>query len=205
MDGGERMTFLEKAMEIEADNLKDGIGIYESKVSDIVERYCPSEYGLEESNPKCDDNCQECWNREMLKTEINDEPSCDDVKAAYDQGMGDAWELARAIIGIKNKDNRTLLARELIAIYRTNDLLEVFKFTPQEALAKLKAYEEAQEIKVGDVIEFRMEKGVVIWKDDKVCNVVRGDGSIVIEIPLNEATKTGKHIDIQNILKQIGE
>lgn len=174
---------------------------------------CPHDYGYCE-NPPIEfcrrTTCEECWNREMPNTESKDEADCDDVKAAYEQGLSDAWEMARKIIGILDKDNHSFDASKLRAIYGTSDILEIFKLTYQEALAELKAYEDSR-IEVGDVVvwtDFADDtfNGVVLdFKDntdDEV--VVFTENSCVDVWKIAECKKTGKHIDIQSLLEQIG-
>ena len=131
----------------------------------------------------------------------------------YNKGLNDAWELVKRIIGIVDKENHELIpARELTKIYGSNDLLDIFAFTPQEALAKLKAYEEEQEIKVGDVVEF-CESGekylIISEEDDRDYNfgVINLQSMKIDRICTTTFAfkKTGKHLDISSILEQIGE
>lgn len=139
---------------------------------------------------------------------IDMESSCDDVKKAYDQGLNDAWELSKRIIGILDKENHELMpARELIKIYGSNDLLDIFAFTPQEALAKLKAYEEVQKVKLGEIVIVNIpdEKGIVIVEcQDGEYKVLMEDFDIV-KLPASKLTKIGRFVALNNILEQIGE
>lgn len=218
------MTFLEKALEFEYANNSTEVSVYE-----IMKNSCPSEYGLSEDT-KCEErgestehDCVKCWNREMPNTE----PKADGIPVipqrevdAYNkghadgvaQGMNDAWELAKRILGIIDKENHELIpAKELIKIYGSNDLLDIFAFIPQEALAKLKAYEDSK-IEVGDVVawtDFADDtfNGVVLDFKDNTDNevVVFTENSCVDVWKIAECKKTGKHIDISSILEQIGE
>jgi cobalamin biosynthesis Co2+ chelatase CbiK len=118
-------------------------------------------------------------------------------KKAYEQGQNDAWELARTIF-----------------TFNTNKMEKVFGFvekrsvfddlTPQEALAKLKAYEYSK-IEVGDIVLIYGEEAVVTRVVDGHANILFGDG-VTNNMPVKELVgdKTGKHIDIKSFLEQIG-
>lgn len=120
---------------------------------------------------------------------------------ALNEGRNEVWELANKIQGLDCN-----IREKIYGIYKMPVIFE--KFTPQEALAKLEAYEKEQnEMKVGDVVTVCGEKGIVVgylcglekyevWMDgyerpQRICK--------------NEIKKTGKHIDIQSILEQIKE
>lgn len=130
---------------------------------------------------------------------------------AYNQGLNDGrnevWELSKRIIGILDKENHELIpAKELIKIYGSNDLLDIFAFIPQEALAKLKAYEDSR-FEVGDVV--KVERGVKfvvthISKGGEYLFGICATGDTYSSIHKRYCKKTGKHIDIQSILEQIG-
>lgn len=124
-----------------------------------------------------------------------------EIKEAYDKGLNDAWELA-------NKLNN-MVVQDIMDIYGfCLDRDEVFEvMTPQEALSKLEAYEKEQAlIKIGDVVKHCSvdSVGVVVKMhcNDR-CYVLFRDGSGGIH-KISEFEKTGKHIDIQKILEQIG-
>ena len=124
---------------------------------------------------------------------------------AYNKGLEDGrnevWELAKKLWHNDAKTNDDIYGIEYF-IDIAND------YTPQEALAKLEAYEKEQnEMKVGNVVTVCGEKGIVVgylcgleeyevWMDgygrpQRICK--------------NEIKKTGKHIDIQSLLEQIKE
>lgn len=116
---------------------------------------------------------------------------------AYNKGLNDAWELAKKIYEMKSK--------EFDEVFRDVHYVDVFyHFTPQEALAKLEAYEKSKEIKVGDIVcnDDVMENGIVTYIADDEVFMLYDDGSC--GLVKGNLTKTGKHIDIQSVLKQIG-
>ncbi len=187
------MTFLEKLRE---DRPK-------AQTHRIVENHCPYEYGYEEyfecevDIVECPNECEKCWNREMPE-----EPSCDDVKKAYEQGLTDAWELAKRISLLPSDGGYN--CDTLREVFGTDLERRIYKFTPQEAMAKLKAYEDSK-IEVGDVVCHReYGNGIVTREDGDFYNVVCANGDVIC-FEKNRVTKTGKHIEIKAILEQIGE
>lgn len=124
---------------------------------------------------------------------------------AYQQGMNDAWEIAKKLY--LDKRNGGLSDVELEEIFGQLTVSKIFmRYTPQEIEAKIEAWEKSKaEIKTGDVV--RHDKmGVHI-----VTNV--REGGIYTLMSINgqcacserkHLTKTGRTIDIQGILEQIG-
>lgn len=126
----------------------------------------------------------------------------------YEQGLEDAWELLEKM-WVMDYD-------KIYEIFEVSCATEVFRdYTPQEALAKLKAYEEESEIKVGDVVEMHdprykdsapyMIKGCVIGMYNNKSAYVLEDNGDVEEWECKKMKKTGKHIDIASLLVQIRE
>ena len=184
------MTFLEKAK----NDLK-----YEEFSGDGLPCKCPCKYGYEKEYSCSGVECEDCWNREMPNTEPKADKSFT-VQSAYRKGKKDAWELANKIYTMSDKEFDDVFGyvhKEDIFCYLNYD----------EALEKLKAYEEAQ-IKVGDVVIYKEsgEKAVVVRKEgyNSMFNVLRGSGGFE-RWEESKFKKTGKHIDISSILEQIGE
>lgn len=211
------MTFKEK-LQMECPN----------EICKGVPSACPTTYGYEKYEDRpCKGKelidsalCDECWNREMPNTELvktvtlpmppNTEPK-NEIDAAdyiniyteghgkgYTEGLNDAWELAEKIwneMGIHKRDD----------VFGFEYAIDVMKhLTPQEALAKLKAYEER--IEVGDVVEAYEKKFVIAnitrTEDATTYFGIARDGMLMCS---EEVKKTGKHIDIKSILDSIGE
>ena len=126
------------------------------------------------------------------------------VEEAYNKGLEDgrneAWELAKKLVLLDSS-----IGWKIFGTCRVLEVLE--NFTPQEALAKLEAYEKEQaEIKVGDVIERTRDNKVIVVcgiSDVNYCGLMN-DGRWTCLSFEDEITKTGKHIDIQSMLEQIG-
>lgn len=133
----------------------------------------------------------------------------------YEQGLADAWNLARKIFGSVDKGGYSDEQLEEVfgCSYLTMTQI-LYDFTPQEALAKIEAYE--QEIKVGDVIRAKEHDGVTeilitkIYSEDKTFDgfkiMPRADfGGVFCDRKIERYEKTGKHLNIQQILDGIGK
>ena len=184
------MTFLEKYKE---DNPNETIR------KDCYGIGCPSQYGYEDVFEFCGNTpCEDCWNREMPNTEPKADKSFT-VQSAYRKGKKDAWELANKIYTMSDKEFDDVFGyvhKEDIFCYLNYD----------EALEKMKAYEEAQ-IEVGDIVDVYGDIGVVssLGTDKDRYHVLFNDGITNIYGKTIPIKKTGKHIDIQSIFEQIGE
>lgn len=122
----------------------------------------------------------------------------------YEQGLEDAWRTINAIYH--------MTVRERKEVFCEQELCNIFAMTPQEALAKLEAYEkEQEEINVGDVVTIFPRSGgqynaiVVYVKSEKYIDAIYSDGITTNNVPPKLYKKTGKHIDISSILEQIKE
>lgn len=140
------------------------------QIENIIDGRCPKEYGYEEwcITEYCEEEeCKKCWNREIPSTEqivanppmqetleiiqenVREIPKeevdmsivVDKYHEGYDKGMADAWELAK-----KCWDNSDGENQKIYGTFLLKDILH--NLTPQEALAKLKAYEDSK-IEVG--------------------------------------------------------
>ena len=150
-----------------------------------------------------DGKCTECWDREMPTTPIQNATksiiamgtASKEYVSSYEQGLQDAWELAT------NYEKMSMAERK--RIFGVDTIWEILNiFTPQEALAKLKGYEEVR-VKVGDVVETEDCKGVVIdqYADDRF--YIFTENGCVEDWCYAEFAKTGKYIDIESLLEQI--
>ena len=124
-------------------------------------------------------------------------------------GQNEAWELAKKIAVIPKDGGYG--GSKLIEIFNTALNNEIFNLTYPEAAAKVAEWEKAkEEIKVGDVYmsqvgnyfviyDIDQEKGIakILWSD--LSNSARELDDIK-----EYYIKTGRHIDIDSFLKQIG-
>ena len=120
-------------------------------------------------------------------------------------GQNEAWELVRKIFDMETNDIEDIFIKE--EAWNLGTVLN--NYTYQEAAAKVAEWEKVKEIKVGDILEDRDEgnkvivtslKGRVIcllWDDGRI-------GTTYIELAKGIFRNTGRHIDIDSFLKQIG-
>ena len=119
-------------------------------------------------------------------------------------GQNEAWELARKIFDMETNDIEDIFITE--DAWNLGTVLN--NYTYQEAAAKVAQWEKAkEEIKVGDVLEdvasSNVKCVVTNMYPDNMAYLVFSDGSAGMH-ELENMTKTGRHIDIDNFLKQIG-
>lgn len=107
------------------------------------------------------------------------------------------------------------ISKKLFSDYSNSELDEIFgkgwsypklmEMTPQQAKAKIESWE-AEKINVGDVVIIFDEYGIVTRVDAETgfFNVLKESGCTGSYKKI-EIKKTGRHIDIGGVLKQIGE
>ena len=127
------------------------------------------------------------------------------IEQAFDRGCNAAWELARKIFDMETNDIEDIFIKE--DAWNLGTVLN--NYTYQEAAAKVAEWEKIKEIKVGDILEDRDEgnkvivtslKGRVIcllWDDGRI-------GTTYVELAKGIFRNTGRHIDVDSFLKQIG-
>lgn len=134
----------------------------------------------------------------------------EEYNQAFNQGTEAAWELARKIVCFEWNGGYTL--KELLDIFQADSSPKILnEHTYHEAAAKVAEWEKAkEEIKVGDVykslsgnfvvcgIDREKDMAKALWDDLSV-------GKIYLYEIKEQYTKTGRHIDIDSFLKQIGE
>ena len=124
---------------------------------------------------------------------------------AYQRGLEDAWEAAKKLFSsMADSDIEKAFPIE----WNNGGFKALMNLQPQEAIAKLKAYEDKQKdrIEVGDEVTHKSDS--VVWK--AVCIRIDGDRQhmnlmgytgAVGYYPVDDFTKTGKHYDIASILE----
>ena len=127
-----------------------------------------------------------------------------DMESARITGQNEAWELARKIV-IQNGYSSC----DLYEIFGKSDLQHVLEnYTYTEVTAKVAEWEKAkEEIKDGDVLEgiYDNEVKCIVTNlcPDNMAYLVFDDGTAGV-YELDNLKKTGRHIDIDSFLKQIG-
>ena len=119
----------------------------------------------------------------------------DEVIPVPDMTAEEAWELAKKILLYPDHELEEIFGR-------TEPLLEL---TPQEAKAKIEAWEAEGEIEVGDLVTVSSYEGIVTrYVDvDGFYALLFLDGDVGY-YQRSSLKKTGRHIDIKGILNQIG-
>ena len=131
------------------------------------------------------------------------------IEMAKAEGHSEAWELARNIILPPSKGGMS--SDDYMAIFGSciSEAYVMKNYTYQEAAAKVAEWEKAkEEVKVGDVLEdiyvSKVKCVVTNLYPDNMAYSIFGDGTAGMH-ELNNFKKTGRHIDIDGFLKQIGE
>lgn len=133
------------------------------------------------------------------------EESEDAKDKTYEEGLNEAWELARDIIAMPNSENKSLIGVRYNAL--GNDALYdiIRNYSASEIIKMIKEYEE---IIVGDEVTNEEEwKGVVTWinPNGEYMEVILEDGT-TIQWKKTSFKKTGRHFpQIEEVLKQMKE
>ena len=128
-----------------------------------------------------------------------------EIEQAFARGCNEAWELTRKIFDMETNDIEDIFITE--DAWNLGTVLN--NYTYQEAAAKVDEWEKAkEEIKVGDVLEdmasSKVKCVVTNIYPGNMAYLVFNDGSAGMH-ELENMKKTGRHIDIDSFLKQIGE
>ena len=101
------------------------------------------------------------------------------IDEAYQRGLNDAWDAARKIV-LSREDGGLFAYEERKAVFGCGNYMALKKFLAQEAIDKIRQYEQKQEkIKVGDeVINDEDIKGVTVDMDDYLLHVLDENGVI---------------------------
>ena len=128
----------------------------------------------------------------------------EEYKQAFNQGADKAWELVRKIFDMETNDIEDIFITE--DAWNLGTVLN--NYTYQEAAAKVAEWEKAkEEIKVGDEVEkndLRDVRFIVTFTNGRLMNGVTQSGLVFANEKPKEWHKTGRHIDIDSLLKQMG-
>ena len=130
----------------------------------------------------------------------------EEYNQAFNQGAEAAWELARKINDMDIYDTEEIFIE--VGAFHLGNVLE--NYTYPEAAAKVAEWEKAkEEIKVGDIVKIREGNNndlcvLCMSTDKKYYNAVDGYGAVYYLLTKEMIAKTGRHIDIDGFLKQIG-
>lgn len=173
-------------------------------------RKAMKDYGRKEG----DEAYQKGYDKGYADKTNNDEVGKELAKDVYQRGLEDGrnetWEAARKVAF--NADNGGLSIEDLEKAFDCLVPQQVFKkYTAQQTIDKLKAYEEQEaddEIKVGDEVDWSGDKFIVTrifqpYDKAEECDGVDMDGCVYHDVLISGLTKTGRHFDIADMLKGI--
>ena len=117
------------------------------------------------------------------------------VEGAYQRGLEDAWEAAKKLFSsMADSDIEKAFPIE----WNNGGFKALMNLQPQEAIAKLKAYEDKQKdrIEVGDeVIDKDGDTTIVTNIHERLFDGLCSDGSTMSDLFLEDVRKTGRHYD----------
>ena len=127
---------------------------------------------------------------------------------AYQAGLNDAWEAAKKLFSsMADSDIEKAFPIE----WNNGGFKALMNLQPQEAIVKLKAYEDGKcsdRIEVGDIVERYIDgkldsKGIYLQEEDGYWRCLFDTGAIFMTFayPKGQFKKTGKHYDIASILE----
>ncbi len=127
-----------------------------------------------------------------------------DIQKSPDMTAEEAWDIAKKLFaGYSNAELDDIFGKGW-------SFPQLMEMTPHEAKSKIKAWEAEKEIKVGDEVRLKRDPGdeykfFITNKDGFEISGFSGfKGSVFSRRDIRLYEKTGRHIDIEGILKQIG-
>ena len=122
----------------------------------------------------------------------------------YEDGLNDAWEAVRKIS--LNVAEGGLPTDDLIKIFDGDNPYRIIKkYTGKECVEKIKAWEEKNKFHVGEIVNIEgARKAVVSRVEDNCCYILDETGCVAKYFDTSSISKTGRTIDIESLLKQIG-
>ena len=124
----------------------------------------------------------------------------------YQRGLNDAWDAARKIV---TWPDRSLVNSDTFDLDPGENIFT--KYSASEAITKLSTYEEEQKSKIrfGDeVVVYDKHKGLVVSHEHDDCDniwVLIAKYSTPQKVNKRSVSKTGRHFDIESILKEQSE
>ena len=193
------------------DKSTEPLSTYTKPLEDTIQKYTVKIARLiMEKEELKDENERLKAENEKMSVKIDAYELCGDqheeeYNQAFNQGAEAAWELARKINDMDIYDTEEIFIEA--GAFHLGNVLE--NYTYPEAAAKVTEWEKAkEEIKVGDVIRINEDSdfyGLVINinPESRIAFVVSENRSLSF-ISLECCIKTGRHIDVDSFLKQIG-
>ena len=187
------------------------LSTYTEPLEDIIQKYTVkiARLVMEKEELK-DENERLKAENEKMSVKIDAYELCGDqheeeYNQAFNQGAEAAWELARKINDMDIYDTEEIFIEA--GAFHLGNVLE--NYTYPEAAAKVAEWEKAkEEIKRGDIVINKPDASVEFCVTDIDCDgylygIGRNGGTYSGRDP-KDWHKTGRHIDIDSFLKQIG-
>lgn len=124
----------------------------------------------------------------------------------YEDGLNEAWELARKIVCRETDGGKPIKwVEDTFGSVRTDIVMR--NYSASEAIDAVESYEK---LKVGDEVEHvdTYDKVIVTHasKDTQHIDIMWEDGSVGIRAPIEKFKKTGRHFtEIEELLKKMKE
>ena len=194
------------------DKYTEPLSTYTEPLEDTIQKYTVkiARLVMEKEELK-DENEKLKAENEKMSVKIDAYELCGDqheeeYNQAFNQGAEAAWELARKINDMDIYDTEEIFIET--GAFHLGNVLE--NYTYPEAAAKVTEWEKAkEEIKRGDIV--RIHEGndddlciLCVSTDKKYYNAVDEYGAVYNMLTKGMITKTGRHIDVDSFLKQIG-
>ena len=129
-----------------------------------------------------------------------------------DMTAEEAWDIARKIVILENEGG--IPAKDMVHMFGVKFPRDIVReYSVHEVKAKIEAWEVANEIKVGDEVALKADPDkddskFFVTKLDKKEKRITGfsgfDGGVFRGRDITKYQKTGRHINIEGLLKQIG-
>lgn len=183
--------------------LNDNFNLWKQSIDELVE---PLHTYTEPLEAKIRRQAAEITRLLAEKQAINEQLA--DAATARAEGQNEAWELAKKIVD--DVWNGGYSEEKLKQIFgNAISQLCIVKNTYSEAAAKVAEWEKAKEkICVGDVVRFKENNSVEFCVtnilDDSFLYGINAEGDVYSNRDIELFEKTGRHIDIDSFLKQIG-
>ena len=192
------------------DKYAEPLSTYTEPLEDTIQKYTVkiARLVMEKEELK-DENERLKAENEKMSVKIDAYELCGDqheeeYNQAFNQGAEAAWELARKCMLMTDRERETIFGSGHNALY---GVLTYFDY--EHAAAKVAERErQKEEIKVGDIVTNRVNDKdlcvTCISTDKKYYSGVDRYGTLYHMLSEEMINKTGRHIDIDSFLKQIG-
>ena len=121
-------------------------------------------------------------------------------------GRNEAWECGKKLAWTAKYGG---YGERLNDVFGRDDTFDFYDYTPNEAIEKLKAFEQKQDkIEVGDEVNWMGDCFIVtrIFQprtQKEQCDGIDDDGCVYHDVLMDDLEKTGRHFDIASILEDM--